>query len=302
MEAFNRLLVGLDFSHIDPKVLDYTGRIAELYPQSQAYFYHVAPSLEIPVAAYPINNKDVSRLPLDERLQQDLINSVSQHVDLPVDYKYDCNVVEGKVTQQLMHACNVKQIDLAIVGRKHADYGSGLAPLRFLRNTECSVWFVPEEASTDINRIVVATDFSDDSNHALRMALDMARRMTTRPEVEILHVFTVPTDIQFRLDRTYTQYADIVRKDMTSFMEDYLKRFDTEGVGTVKMSLLQDSYFNAGRHIFEYVEESSPDLVIMGARGHSMLGSLLLGSTTERVLSYDKKHEIPMLVVRPGVA
>ena len=49
------------------------------------------------------------------------------------------------------------------------------------------------------------------------------------------------------------------------------------------------------RGIVEYAQAQGVDLIIMGSHGRSGLEKLVLGSTTQRVLSHVK---IPVLVVR----
>lgn len=50
-----------------------------------------------------------------------------------------------------------------------------------------------------------------------------------------------------------------------------------------------------GTAIAEYARAGKYDIVVMGSHGHGMLGSLLLGSVTTRVLAYCR---VPVLVVR----
>ena len=49
-------------------------------------------------------------------------------------------------------------------------------------------------------------------------------------------------------------------------------------------------------YIKEYAEENEVDFIVMGAKGHSKVELLLLGSVTEKLLSIN--NSIPTLIVK----
>lgn len=60
---------------------------------------------------------------------------------------------------------------------------------------------------------------------------------------------------------------------------------------------VREAYVNgdAGQAIAERVEAEKVDLIVMGARGHSALGNLILGSVASGVLARSK---VPVLLIR----
>jgi nucleotide-binding universal stress UspA family protein len=78
-------------------------------------------------------------------------------------------------------------------------------------------------------------------------------------------------------------------------LEQRLREFvDGAGGPTTHFAVVQAA--NHGHGIVEYVRRVGADLIVLGAKGRSNLGYVLLGSTVERLL-----REIPCsaLVVRP---
>ncbi len=69
-----------------------------------------------------------------------------------------------------------------------------------------------------------------------------------------------------------------------------------EGDPLVKMATAQMERFSFGEDIMKYSDENKGDLLVMGARGHSKVHLLLIGSVTEKVLSLTKRT--PVLVVK----
>jgi nucleotide-binding universal stress UspA family protein len=53
---------------------------------------------------------------------------------------------------------------------------------------------------------------------------------------------------------------------------------------------------NPAKHILEYAREIQADLLLTGARGHSVLRNMLFGSVTEALI--EQNHEFPLLIVR----
>lgn len=140
------------------------------------------------------------------------------------------------------------------------------------------------------NKILVATDGSDYSRHALTAALEYAKLFHS--EIELLHVVLQPmyyagVDMQGR----WFPYTEAQIKEIgLSVLKDTRENIDT-GDTVIKEKVL------VGHPATVIIEESKDDfdLLIIGTRGRSQIESLILGSVTHRVLADIK---CPVLVVK----
>ena len=142
--------------------------------------------------------------------------------------------------------------------------------------------------ATSGSRIVVPTDFSDASNHALDAALKLAERIDAEVELLVVVPKSEPLfpgnpdnrEAAARLDREEVDQAQTAL-DTLAQRDERICRTHV-GHGTPYKAIL------------EYAEERDVEFIVMGTTGHSLAGRVLLGSTTERVLRHGRR---PVLVV-----
>jgi nucleotide-binding universal stress UspA family protein len=136
------------------------------------------------------------------------------------------------------------------------------------------------------NRILVATDGSDNAQRATRHALDLARQYGA----ELHAVYVIETRTGY--DNAIVD-PEIVRQNLREEGEGALTAIETEGEPGV-------SVFTAIREgvpheeLLTYIVDQGIDLAVMGAKGRSAFKTILLGSTTEALLRAD---QVPVLVV-----
>ena len=142
--------------------------------------------------------------------------------------------------------------------------------------------------------ILVATDFSDISDEALKAASLYARMFGSK--VFVTHVFdptpNVPPVVWSRPDllerNIRVEIEEAIRETLTGKTAELLK-----GVSEVELSVVQHP--SPGRAIVEIAEDEGVDLVIVGSHGRSGLSRAVLGSVAERVVRH---APCPVLVVR----
>lgn len=127
-------------------------------------------------------------------------------------------------------------------------------------------------------KILVPVDFSDHSAEAVRTAADLSRRYDA--PLTIVHVFD---PVVYALPEAYVLFTPEQLDKLTSALEAQLaevKQMAAEaGAARVETRLLHGL---VGTKIMELA--SSSDLIVMGTRGRTGLGHLLLGSVAERVV------------------
>lgn len=130
-----------------------------------------------------------------------------------------------------------------------------------------------------IERVLVATDFSQNADHALEWAIMLAK--TQGASIHLVHA--VPTGEP---------------GDLTVELERVVGTRMAEAQGVVDAAGLEhDSVFRSGHPWNVIVGESiaaDVDVIIVGARGHTALPELLLGSTADRVL---RTASVPVVTV-----
>lgn len=129
--------------------------------------------------------------------------------------------------------------------------------------------------------ILTGIDFSEESDHALSVAHDMAKRMPSA-ELHVVHVLPPPvgavgiTGASPNLAAEFTESLSRARKEL----EDLCKRLAPE-VGERMVGHVRAG--SPAREVTTLAREISADLVIMGTHGRTGVARLLLGSVAEAV-------------------
>ena len=134
-------------------------------------------------------------------------------------------------------------------------------------------------------RVLCAIDFSRDSLEAFRLAIEIARLHCGA--LHLLHVVegqpAVPAEVALEiLNKATTAVEQLVASAQSSL----------EGL-TVTSEVTSGLAF---REIVDKAREWRSDLIVLGAKGHSLFEEIVVGGTAEAVL---KEAPYSVLVVRP---
>ena len=158
----------------------------------------------------------------------------------------------------------------------------------------------------EIKKILLATDLSDDAGVALRYAISLCEKYDA--ELILLHVLPDMKD-QVYLNSGFDFAAVYDDKTLKTLLESGAEKAKetvlklmtqgcdelTEGkaeCANIKITPVIASG-NAVRKITEHAKDC--DVVVMGTRGHSKLGGILVGSVAQGVIA---KSPTPVLIVR----
>jgi nucleotide-binding universal stress UspA family protein len=139
-----------------------------------------------------------------------------------------------------------------------------------------------------IRKIVVATDFSPESDRALDEAVHLARRLDAA--LDLLHVrepfaYATANALMAVPERT-EEYMDWVDQSL----DERRDRVASLGVPCITNSL----HGFAATLIVEHATKAGADLILLGRHGRGRLPTHLLGSVAKRVV---EKSHCPVLVV-----
>ncbi|HJQ30166.1 MAG TPA: universal stress protein, partial [Rubrobacter sp.] len=141
------------------------------------------------------------------------------------------------------------------------------------------------------NRVLLATDGSQDAELAARVATDLSRR--TGAQLHVAHAwrhhvrgFGYPTVV-------WTDYSYIYEREARRLLEAEIDAIEAAGV-VAEPHLLHGPPIDA---ILDLCDEIRPGLVVMGSRGLGPVGRIIVGSVSEGVVHHAR---CPVLVARGG--
>ncbi|MBF6560855.1 MAG: universal stress protein [Candidatus Binataceae bacterium] len=147
-------------------------------------------------------------------------------------------------------------------------------------------------------KILAATDFSDDSNHALAYAEELARRFSA--EIVVMHVDqplapVMVSELSPGLDvSAMNRIAEEQRLLAQRELDQLTARMRDGGLKSRGMLKVGAPFLE----IVNAAHNDGVDLIVLGTHGRSGLAHVLLGSVAERVV---RKAHCPVLTIRhPG--
>ncbi len=172
---------------------------------------------------------------------------------------------------------------------------------RLMRTLPCPMYIVrslerdlsaPVMAEMKLKRILVGCDFSTDSDLAVQYGVNLAQEFQT--ELYLVHVLE-PTVYKDMLTQT-AGACDSGREGLRGTLTQKLKGMVPE---EARQWCTPETLLLAGHpseELTKYAVVNDMDLIVLGVRGHSVMESLLVGSTTDRVV---RQAPCPVLSVRP---
>lgn len=287
VSSIYRILVGVDLSPMDERLIYFVSRYYKALTADKIYFIHVAPKLHI--------IEDTNRpnpylhAPADETIAKDIEFTVKNYFS-GVQPAYQIEIKEGNPAKEILNWSRIKDIDLIILGHDRDEDAAEVASEKIVNASGCSVLLLPEKSDYPIRKICVATDFSDVSLMALHEALAIA--VETKAEVVCHHAYQVPSGYHWS-GKNYDEYARVMQENVEKEGEEFLSRAGQRGV-KIKYSL--DSKNNPADCILRFAAEINADLLVAGGRERTAAAALFFGGVTEKLVRHNKN--LPLLVVK----
>lgn len=147
--------------------------------------------------------------------------------------------------------------------------------------------------------LVVPTDFSEEANNALALAVSIARKSNAK--ISLLHVIDVPVAAPVdSLDIMGFSHGDespdVYKHYMIQVMKATKHRINELIAQYPDVSISEHVEFDTlQKHLTEFVTTNETDLIVIGSKGASGLDEVVIGSNTEKVIRYAKA---PVLTVK----
>ena len=294
---FKNILCATDFSDFSNHTISYGVALAKEF-EAKLFVSHVIDLSS--VAIY-------GEFQLDPVGQQNRIveDADAQLKELTGDQpiSWEPLITVGKPADEISRAVEEKDIDLVITatrgraGLKRIILGS--VTERLMRTLTCPLLVVnsPEhkfvsvaDQAIKIKKILVGCDYSPDSGQALNHALSLAQEF--QAELHLVHVIEPPT--QPGLHKEDTPVSEEIQQDYRDILTRKLKEMvpaEARLWCTPQTDLLEGQPYE---EIVTYAESKNIDMIVLGVRGHGLVKTLFLGSTTDRVV---RRSPCPVLSV-----
>jgi nucleotide-binding universal stress UspA family protein len=140
-------------------------------------------------------------------------------------------------------------------------------------------------------KILIAIDFSENSNYAFDYALTLAKQFNA--ELTLLHVINEPVDLRgFYVPHiSFEQLEKEIESGAAGMMEKFCQEKMKDFTGYQTSIVTGIPY----EEIIRKAQETDASLIVLGTHGRTGLDHIIFGSTAERVV---RGSACPVLTIR----
>jgi SulP family sulfate permease len=213
-----------------------------------------------------------------------LTRAAARHLGSEV--AWECHVRRGDRIDQVLHDVAEWGSDLLVIGHRKRARGRRSTARRLAMKAPCSLWLVPEGSARPVRRLMVAVDFSEPAVHAATVAAALARRGHVG-HCLVLHVRTPSAAGEAA--------GEIARASDEQAFRRFLSPLEPE-LREVPVSTRTVESGSITGAIGRTALADAADVVVVGTRGQTTSGTILLGGEAEQLLA---ESASPILVTRP---
>jgi nucleotide-binding universal stress UspA family protein len=292
-----RILCATDFSDFSNHAIPYGIALAREF-KAKLYVSHVIDLSSAAIYGEAVFALEEQQSRMTSYAQKEMTQLMGQET-----LDWEPLITVGNPANEIARLAADKQVDIAIA----ASHGrSGLKRLilgsvteRLMRTLPCPLWVVrsPEPGfvtdasqAIQIKKILVGCDFSPDSSLAFEYGLSLAQEF--QAELHLAHVVEPPL------------YEDLIKpsesgetfgRQLRKTMQEKLGAMVPEEAQTWCNPVTALLAGQPHEELAKYAVVNGMDLIVLGVRGHSLVETLFVGSTTDRVL---RNSPCPVLSVQ----
>ena len=290
--TFERILCPVDLTPESEESLRYAIALAKAY-EAQLFLINC------------VDNYAARGLKEHQHIEELMDTSVRKHLRLPAsyDFRWDTIVVYGDPQTAISQEAARRRVDLIVMRSRRRPFAAALlgsTAESICRTAPCPVlithqgergWAGFTTNEIELERILVAYDFSSDSELALSYGMSLSQEY--QAQLHVLHVLPAQTFRSVSADAGYPLAgADYSFRDAASRLQSSVPP-ETRMWCEVKQALREGHVY---REVLSYAEEQNIDLVCIGASGTGFGMRALFGSNADRVL---RQAPCPVLIARP---
>lgn len=264
----------------------------------QSLFFHALPVPNIFSAMYEAEAKMlISGFSLTGAIKKEMKKRVKKQVSKISSTKRSFEVTEGNPLKNLLYKVEEHQADLVIIGQ-HVDKDyHGIWAKKLAQKVPCNTLIIPDNVKTPkLKKILIPIDFSSITLEIIRKAIAIQKQLNGAVELVFLNVYEAFYSNYSYLQASIKAVDTLFKKDRELAFENYIRTYLPKNAPNVQMKLVEKSFSSVSKYINDYAKKEDFDLIIMGAKGHSKVEILLMGSVTEQVL--DSINEVPILLIK----
>lgn len=191
-------------------------------------------------------------------------------------------IEQGDPTEAILRHAEAEGCDLIVTGVARDELLGrlvlGSTVDRLLRRSRIPVLVVRERARSRYRHIVVATDFSESSRHALAAAT----KFFPQQRLTVFHAYDAPMSGLMTDSTSYQrEYRKVALQDCEKFLRGAFG--DASGDPHPQVLIEQGAL---GFLLREYAREQGVDLVVLGTHGRSAMFEVLLGSVAKEIMEH----------------
>lgn len=281
-----KLMVGLDLTEMDQKLVEYINFLCEVWNIEHIYFTHNIKQYKL----YDLHDDFVEKgITVEDIIDRALQKTIDNHYTSSVPHTL--LITTDDYTESILsQLAEDYDIDIMVTGNKDELQGTGALSQKLVRMLESHVLLVPEEASHKMENVLIPTDFSPASARCFPVAASLVAR--SGGKIEAVHVYDIP---QFFFPYINTEKAhDKTKLNLKEKVQQFRKKYPLAEQVTFKYIDREDHSIVEAIEI--QADRSDSDMVVVSARGGNNITTLFVGSTTNDLLARNRK--MPLLVVR----
>jgi len=286
---FKKIICATDFSDISNQAIPYGAALANEFG-AKLYVCHIIDLSSVAIYGEfqldPVGLQSRIKKDAQDQLEEMLGNQAANWEPL---------ITVGQTADEICRLVEENDVDLVITATRGR---SGIKRLilgsvteRLMRTLPCPLLVVqgPEKPSLiswdkeiRLKKILVGCDFSADSALAFQNALSLAQEFQS--ELHLMHVLETPAYQE--LAKPSNQLSGEIQDDLQDLLIKKLQEMVPEEARNwcVPQTVLKDG--RPYEELAKYAESNEIDLIVLGIRGHGLVKTMFLGSTTDRVVRH----------------
>ncbi len=290
MYQFKKLIVALDLTNMDDLMIKYTSSLVKLLKVDKVIFLHVMQTMDLPE---DVNEMlDEMEESMDEVVRKELQEKVDENFEANDSVETELRIKKGNPTDTILRESEAEKVDLAILGKKTGFKGKGITTGKIVRLIHCSTLILPESSQANLEKILVPVDFSRHSQMALKQAMKIGEYADS--EIVCQNVYSIPIHYYPYISATSRMEKPMLDKAKKEY-EQFLKKV-AKPKPQIRCEFTKDEGDDASQKIYDLAVKEQVNLIVVGSKGLTNTASYLIGSTAEKLTTYDKT--IPLLIFK----